>query len=347
MLESRRVEWVDILKGFAIPLVALYHSAALGVKIDYANPVWSTLNTALEAFRMPVFFFASGIFARSVIARPWRRMWSSRLALLVWAFLLWTVIRYLYFLAVPMPSRPWETDPVALLLAPVWPTSGLWFLHALVVFFVVAKLFEAVPAWIQVSGAAVLSIGFFSTLSTGNLSYDGMGAYLLFFMLGLHLRDVVLRQNEDARPLLALIAIALLGAAILGVIKFGSMSTPLVGPLLGAGAVVAGSLLARTAESSPLRRPLAYIGRNTLPIYVQHVILIAAVYTILGNIAPSPLAPWAGYVIPLVIAATVVAVSLAVGAFARRTRALHFLFEAPRWFSGETVNATGSSARRA
>src|SRR5690606_34895356 len=148
MPSAERVDWVDILKGIAILLVVLYHSAHLALPLEFATPWWRDVDETLSTFRMPAFFFASGLFARSVIRRPWGRFWSTRIALLVWIFVIWTVIRYVYFLVVPLETRPFETDVTALLLAPIWPSGGLWFLHALAFFFVLTKLFAWVPAWL-------------------------------------------------------------------------------------------------------------------------------------------------------------------------------------------------------
>ncbi|MEW1976695.1 acyltransferase family protein, partial [Microbacterium profundi] len=201
MEQKSRVDWIDIMRAIAILLVALYHSVVLGVPEGFADPIWGKVNGVLAGFRMPIFFFATGLFAESIIGRSWTRLWSSRLALLVWMFILWTALRFAYFTAVPMASRHGEADPIVLLLSPVWPTTGLWFLHALVIFFVVSKLIRRFSALIVVSIATVLSVLFFGILSTGNLSYDGMAQYFVFFLLGLHLRELVLHFNERPRPL--------------------------------------------------------------------------------------------------------------------------------------------------
>ena len=134
MAVSSRVQWVDAAKGMAILLVALHHAVILLGQMDLTAGPWGQVNRTLQVFRMPLFFAASGLFAASVINRPWKVLWSSRLSLLAWVFLLWSVIRFLYFTVLPMEARPQETNLMKLLAAPLLPTSGLWFIHALLFF---------------------------------------------------------------------------------------------------------------------------------------------------------------------------------------------------------------------
>jgi uncharacterized membrane protein YcfT len=322
----QRVEWVDVAKGLAIVLVAIYHANLLLSQSGLGVPVWDDINAVFVTVRMPLFFLAAGIFAASVVQRPWRMLWASRLALLAWAFLLWTVIRFVYFSVVPMELRPFETSVTRLLAAPVWPTSGLWFLHALVVFFVASKLMWAhvPPAW-QLGLAAVCSVAFFSYLSVRNLSYDGMARYFLFFLAGLHLRGRILSMTAEPRPAVAALALFAFGGAVVAVKVFDLAAAPGVLTLLGIVAVTASVLLARVLAATPLVRPLTFLGRNTLPIYVTHVILIAMVATVLAKVGVP--VEWL-IALPPLVAAAVIAVALLAERLASRS-VLRFLYAVP------------------
>ena len=338
-----RVEWVDLVKGIAILLVALYHSALLLLQNELAAPIWDEANEALTAFRMPLFFFASGLFAASIVRRSWPALWRTRLALLVWMFLLWTIIRFVYFAFFPMPERPIESDLVAALLSPLRPMSGLWFLHALIAFFVVGKLIRRVPAWIQITFAALLACAAWAILNFGSVSYNGMARYFLFFMLGMHLRERALAYNERVRPLALLTAGVAFAGAALAVARFHLVVTPGVMPLLGVLAVVTGALGARALASTVVRRPLAYLGRTTLPIYVTHVILVAAVITAIeatGVTVPRGVQ----LVLPLAVAAVVVTLALLLNRGVLNTP-LRFLYAVPKFFAG-TGETSPSRIRR-
>ncbi|MGC3984930.1 MAG: acyltransferase family protein [Pseudorhodoferax sp.] len=332
MTKNQRVEWVDIAKAFAIILVAIYHSAVIGIPLNLASPVWTKINWALEAFRMPVFFFASGLFAESLIKRPWKNLWSSRLALLAWTFVLWTILRFLYFYAVPLETRPHETHLPSLLLTPIWPTSGLWFLHALAIFFVLSKLLARVPLWIKLTTAAILSALFFSFLSTGNLSYNGMARYYVFFLCGAYFRDVALRLNQPPQWGLTAIAFGVLGISMAAIYTFGLGNAFGSKTVLSLIAIAAGCLLARVVAETPAAQWMAYIGKNTLPIYVQHVILIAAFAAIADAFLPDDVGGIA-HVFPILATSIVVPLALLTGAAAAKGKWSRFLFEAPSWLA--------------
>ena len=57
---AKRIEYVDIAKGFSILLVVIYHMA----NQDYSNeyPFFVEVNSYFSVFRMPFFFFMSGVF---------------------------------------------------------------------------------------------------------------------------------------------------------------------------------------------------------------------------------------------------------------------------------------------
>lgn len=333
MSTNSRVAWVDIAKSFAIILVALNHAAVLGVPEEVANPSWLDVNAHLAAFRMPMFFFAAGLFAESIARRPWKRLWYSRLALLVWMFLLWTLVRFAYFSLVPMDSRPRETSVLVLAITPLWPLSGLWFLHALAAFFIVSKLLHRVPPRVMLALAAIGSIAFSSGLTVYNISYDGMAKYYVFFLLGLYFREAVLRANTSARPLVTVGAILAYGLAVAGVAFLGIEKLPGVQLVLGIAAITAGSLLARTIAATPARALFEYLGRNTIQIYVLHVLLIALIYTLLTSNGATATTGAPSWLLPLGAAAIAIAASLGIAAVAKRTPVLRYGFQPPRWFS--------------
>lgn len=331
MPENTRVDWVDIAKAFAIILVVIYHTTVIGVPAGVVSAEWLAITAKFEAFRMPVFFFAAGLFAQSVIARPWKKIWSTRIALLLWAFLLWTVLRFVYFLLVPMDTRPGETSLKWLLLAPVWPVTGLWFLHALACFFVLTKLIVKVPLAVKFAGAAVLSMVFFSW-GIGNISYDGMARYYLFFLGGAYLRDVTVELNKTPRWGLALLCVILFGLAVQALVATGMFGMFGTRTLLGVFAVITGCLVARAIEGTSLRSPFVFIGRNTLPIYVAHIILIAALSTTLGVLADGGLPEALTHAVPVLGPVVVVSLALLAATLAARSRVLRYLFEVPAWF---------------
>lgn len=332
---SRRVDWVDTAKGLAIVLVVIHHAVMFTVRTDLASPTWIAIDEAFQVFRMPLFFLASGLFARSIVRRRWRDLWSSRLSLLVWTFGVWSVLRYTWFLAVPSPIDPHETDLVRLVGAPLWPASGLWFLHALVGFFVLTKLLtDRAPAWMVLVPAGLLSALWLSLPGIGNPSYDGMLRYYIFFAAGCFGREWIFVLAERLTwPRTAFAGgLFVFGALVLARTEAGRAP----GVALGVStlALAAGVGMTRAATRLRLVAPLTGLGRQTLAVYVAHVIVLAAMTTVLATrITPGHVV---GALLPLLLALAAIVSTLTFKRIASLTPGGVFLYEAPQWFARPT-----------
>lgn len=328
-----RVDWVDTAKGIAIFLVAVHHSVLLLDQAGLLSGLWMTVNKAFQIFRMPLFFATSGLFAASVVARPWKDLWSRRLSLLVWVFGLWSVIRFVYFLCVPMDARPQETNPWLLLLAPLAPSTGLWFLHALFFFFVVAKLMHnRVDYRVQLGLAAALSMVFLAN-PEGNISWVGMGQYFFFFLAGCYLRNSIIPAVAKSNLAHLAGATVLFGAG-LGAIAFLDLQQ--LAPVAFAIRVIAvavGCLIAAWLASWSAGRVFTYLGHHTLPIYVAHVLVVAAAASALSLWKAWP--AWMMFGLPPLVAVFAVACSLGIHRLALRAGVLKYAYETPKWFSGK------------
>ncbi|MGV9713265.1 acyltransferase family protein [Gordonia sp. NPDC003424] len=327
-----RTRWVDIAKGMAIVLVALYHAGLFLTAADLADDVWLDINEVFRVFRMPLFFFASGLFALSVIRRPWVSMWSSRLALLVWAFLLWSVVRFGFFTIVDSPLPLDETAVKRLVIAPLWPQTGLWFLHALVVFFIGTKLLDVlrVPVWVQVAAATAVSLPFFAGADIGNISYDGMFQYFVFFVVACHFRSTIIPSVQRRGLRSTVVAVLVFAGGYSAAASFGLQKVPGIMFLLAVSALVAGLLIARSIDRvDRLARPAQWIGRQTLPIYVAHVIIIGAITGLLLPLADTAALDALRPVLPILVMVTAVCASLMLWLLVRSRPVVRYLYEAP------------------
>jgi fucose 4-O-acetylase-like acetyltransferase len=95
VLDKKRLEWVDYLRGIAIVLV-VYRHALLG--IERSNVVvphfLNDANMIFYSFRMPLFFLLSGIFiSRSLAKRTFSQLLGIKFEKLLYPYLVWITIQ--------------------------------------------------------------------------------------------------------------------------------------------------------------------------------------------------------------------------------------------------------------
>jgi len=347
--EAGRIAWIDVARGIAISLVVLFHAGMFAVPTGLAPPWWTDLNLAFALLRMPLFFLLAGALAVGALRRPWPELWTTRLAVLVWVFVLWTLLRFLYYRVMPEPIELNQSSVIDLVLSVVRPSNGLWFLFALVVFLVVTKLAAGRTARVIALGVAILSsLVLHSPFTTGNVAYDGILRYYVFFLVGVMFRDRLLALVARLSPL----AVAGLFAAFVAglVLRAGTgvvvdIATAL--PVAAAGALATLGLARIIAPGRPgpvsaLGRPFAHLGSRTLQVYVTHVLVLSAITSGLLLARTTSLAGVVAVVapvLPLLMAALAVGASLVIARAAEALPVTRLLYTAPAWFSRSAVPA--------
>lgn len=321
---GRRIAWIDLVKAVSVLLVVFLH--ATNAVIDVGGPTSAgsllvDLNRLLEPLRMPVFFLVSGLLASSAINRPWRDS-TNRTTGMAYLYLTW-VLLYLGFTAA---FGAVTHEPLATILL---AKSGYWYLYAIAVFFVIAKLARRQPAWLVVAVALVPNLLrpavdlFVNTQVPGSL-LTSMGMNLGFFLLGAYFKDFVGGLAARATP----VHTWLLGALAIGLGVVWLDSPQFIGQSylpLSIVWVAFGISLAVQVTRSGAPAWAQYVGARTLPIYViQWPVLF-----LVGRLLPADLAhnPLAQIVVPLLITGLVAALALLM----HDQRLLRPLFVAPWW----------------
>ncbi|HQY32820.1 MAG TPA: acyltransferase family protein [Actinotalea sp.] len=332
-----RAAWVDIAKGLSITLVVVHHVVLLLAAQHGAPAGLVELSRTLGTVRMPVFFLASGLFAGAALAGPWSRLVHRRVALFVWLYVLWSLVRYVVFglLAHGVDVASWSSP--AVLLPQLWlPSSALWFVFALALFSVAAKALRPVPGLVRLAlatGLAVVVGG--GLVSVDSYAWRSMGAYFVFFLLGVDasapIRRWAARQRRSAAVGTALglgaawvavtVLVRVLDLALVPGVRWG---TSLVG--VGAGVALSVALAHGRAGALP-----AWLGTRTLDVYLVHGPVVGVVALLLAATVPDTVG-WAGAVALLVgVTTAAIGLSLAAGRGLRATGA-GWLFALPeRW----------------
>ncbi len=227
---------------------------------------------------MPLFFTISGMFAVGAVRRPWRVLGRSKVARFLYLYTVWLLIHTALLALVPDFDTARATGPLDLLAQLTITPSNLWYLYALALYFAIAKAARRLPAAPVLGAALALS----AVASAGLLEIPGNrgGLYqnLVFFLAGLYFRPLVERLAATA-PATPGRARRLLRRRPPG--HDGHRRARLARRL--AGGCVLATILGVTAAAqisrwAPLGDALARLGRNTLPVYIIHMPLLALLH---------------------------------------------------------------------
>lgn len=316
---TARVGWPDVAKGVCIILVVLWHVVTKhAIEVEGAGPVtdaWATLNAQLLPLRMPLFFLISGMFAGRVVSAPAGAPWRRRAGRLAAVYVIWVVIQTFVLALTPDFDTARAENGWQLLAQLTISPTNLWYLLALAVYLLVARLVRHLPSGVVLpvafAIAAVAAAGVIPDL--GNLWQ--LVQNLFFFLAGLRLRSVIERFAAGATPLRMVMLGGAYIAAVGAVGVLGMRQWPGVWPLLAIVAVAFGVVACATIDRhvSVIAGPLRWVGQRTLPIYVIHMIPLALIDGALrgaGWVAtPAVEAVW-----PIVLTAVVIVICLAVHA---------------------------------
>ncbi|MEV2240058.1 acyltransferase [Micromonospora sp. NPDC049891] len=285
-----RLAWADVAKGGCILLVLLWHVIVKDyLQIDWRLDVpvpgaWGTFGELLLPMRMPLFFTISGMFAATAVQRPWRSVARPRAARFLYLYGVWLMIHTVVLALAPDFPTDRASDLGGLLAQLTVTPSNLWYLYALALYFVLAKALRRVhPAVLLVAAgmlSAVASAGLVDT--PGNRG--GLYQNLVFFLAGLHLSGYVRRWADGMTGRRLLLSAGAYAAALAAVAATGTARLPGVAPLVSVLAVLFGIAVAvRLARWSAVGEPLAALGRQTLPIYVIHMPVLALLHRLIAD----------------------------------------------------------------
>lgn len=347
-----RLTWADVAKGACIVLVVLHHTTTKHVEglvpegLESVAAGWDAVTSLLKPVRMPLFFLLSGFFAASSLQRPWGLVLRRRVATPYYVYVWWLLIHAVVFsVAVSLPMNR-TRDVGELLQDLLYASTGLWYLYALALYFVVVKALGRVDPRLVVGGAALLSLSA-SALPLDEVNRVSVLQYFVFFAAGALYPRVVRRLGElEGRHLPALL---LAGYAVTwaGLTWAGAASSVRTLVLSLTAIPLAVMVSKATARVSPMSGLLAHLGRNTLPVYVLHVPALA----VLHALVPAPQEPTPGNALLLLgypVVATAVIVATTLGVHRLLVLAgLGFLFEIPRRpVRTEGPELTGAPVRR-
>jgi uncharacterized membrane protein YcfT len=356
---KRRAEWADVAKGVCILLVVLWHVIMkLYLTIDWHLPVplpglWGAFGDMLLPLRMPVFFTISGMFAAAAVHRSWSTVARSRIARFYYLYLVWFTVHTLVLSMVPNFDTLAAHSALQVLEQLTITPTNLWYLVALALYFVVAKVTKGLPTWAILAPALALSVIASADLLAAPGNRGQLYQNLFFFLAGLRFRPLIERWAKASTLPIVLVGGALYLGIMVGVQVLNAQDVYGVWPAVCVVAVLVGVAGAVQLERwRAVGALLARLGRQTLPIYVMHMPLLALLTAVLvdpfSRMGTSPQLVIA-VLLPIVLVTLLVSVCLTLETWLRNAGAT-WLFDLPTFSRaarpGSPATTAGSPARQ-
>lgn len=212
-----RIAYIDFMKCLCIMLIVMYH-----IDHDFFNYLAPNLNNALQAFRLPMYYFISGIFFKrySGFGDFTRRKVNNILVPFVFFVVLAYVMRVVeWTVRMAFGAEPIDVSPI-LLIEPFylryWEFSTpLWFLLSLfwvnIIFYVLRRYIKNV--WVLLLATMAISVAGYALASRKielPLMFDSSLVALPFFVLGWGMNSMGALQPSrwDRWGVLALVVVA-------------------------------------------------------------------------------------------------------------------------------------------
>lgn len=335
-----RFAWADAARGLSVLAVVIFH-VGLWHFLPHApelwSPaarVWSKINGVLASVRIPLLLAISGL----VLSRRVRRGFADPTNIVrpltnYYLYVVWLVVYGVFFAIVPYAALPHRMTGVGdFLLQLVVPDTTLWYVFALAVYIPVFSALRAVPPWLMLSVLTAVTIGVRATDAVEPQAIK-IAEVALFFAVGVYAAAPIRRLAAAASFIRAGALVVVAGVVTLGG-RFmtgevdGSILFIVRGLVFMVASVVVIAILVRWR---PAERVLSAVGRQTLPIYVMHPLLLYALI--------AATAQWSGFeamlghpvvsaLYPVVVTAVIAVLSLGMHRLAVRV-GLGSLFALP------------------
>jgi len=326
-MPDRRIQSVETVKGVAIVLM-VYGHVAQGVfhRGWWDAPSYFFQERFIYSFHMAAFFFASGLFVSSSIARYGAGQFVlQRLRTVLWPYL---------FCAAGFLADQWMTgsavagprDFTHSVLIPVLTGDASWFLPTLFLCLLLSMLTDRLPAWVRLAAALALHL-FWPIGGFGIL--NGTAKYFVFMATGQWMGCRIERVESTPRWAALCGAVAIFAAvAAVNLSVLAELRT--IGIVLGLAGTSGLFLLAVASRNTIFDAAARWCGAASLGIFILHPFFQGATRWLLARLIRSHA------VLPNVLVPTLVAV-VASGLLWHLRERLHigFLFAFP-WGAPKT-----------
>lgn len=293
---SKRLNYIDALKGFAIVCVVLGHIGNGYMWGENADEAYFFIYNITNAFHMALFMLLSGfVFSRAYCAAPdgtvsFKKVFQQVLNLSI-IYILWSLI--LGFSKLFLGS--YVNEPVSLtdiIMIPVKPIQLYWYIFVLIIFYVIFAYIRKIKVNIWLLLAITLILCIASHFIPQHLIFDvkRLLYYSFFFTFGMMLEIQKGRaQSKTVRIFAGISATVLVMLAGTFYFIFWDRDIFLhdrfiVNIVIALGVSIAACFIFDKVSIIGNSRPLGYLGRHSLEIYLIHTFVISAVRALYSRI---------------------------------------------------------------
>lgn len=289
--KSSRIDWIDAAKGLSILLVVAYHANIIASSYEIKSQAYSLMSAVFQPVRMPLFFAISGFLASSIMHRAWSTVTRKKSLMYVYLFVLWSVIHLAFFKYVaPHPSADLSGGLIETVISGFFkPQTGIWFIWALSFYFLLARALVSMPAFAVLLTVATSVVAFSPMVEPLGLNFAQVNAlkYVPFFVLPAIYGMPALKRLSQSIPIMGVLVLALLlmflafrelSASLFIAAGMSSVSLNICGMI---GGIMAAIVISKTPVAQTL---FGYLGRNTLAIYLIHLLVIALTLPVLERL---------------------------------------------------------------
>jgi uncharacterized membrane protein YcfT len=340
---KERLAWPDLARGACMVLVVLLHTDHALRHIGESDELLHLTNAVLVPLRQPLFFMISGMLGAGILSRGPRGVLVHRVGRYVWLYIFWWLLARGIHIRLdpygPFGMEDFFVTPASLGELFRMSHDDHWFFYALAVFFALALVLSRLPDAVHALIAVLIAVPGLLELgtATGNTALD-WSWYYPFFAFGARRSGLLWAMAPRLGRWPVLITLGLLWAVAT---RFAVRVDPLFGNAVTAGlalvAVPAGLAISvrLAAFGGPMARGLIVIGRNTLPIYVLHPLVLRMLFLTFQR---SLWVPKAGWVVLSALVA--VGVSYLLGRALRRVPGLFDLPPLPTFLASAQRSAS-------
>jgi len=297
---KERLAWPDLARGGCMVLVVLLHADHALAHINESNYWLRQANELLVPLRQPLFFLVSGMLGAGILSRGARGVLVHRVGRYAWLYVMWWALARFIHTSLD-PYGPFGMDeffgtPASLGELLKTAHDDHWFFYALGVFFALAVLLSRLPDRAHAAFALLIAVPGLLELGTrtGYTALDWLW-YYPFFAFGARRAAVLWALAPRLGQWPWLIAVGLLWALAT---RVALQFDPLLGVAWTAAVALAavpaglGLSVRLAALGGPVAQALISIGRNTLPIYVLHPLVMRVFFLLVHRPEPVHKAAW-------------------------------------------------------